>query len=290
MYFLVGRFEELETNSNSNKFNINYIGDSMKSSELRNKEEEVTLFSSSTQVEAVQLFKFDADYNLTDITEDTPNIESMGNGHKKYDFTCPDEDCQILSIFNGYAVMFNVGQPEIRFIHYAKTTGLSIPFKRIDDAGDIIEDGTLTELSDGFYYHVPSDLGISIYVVNGISSILKVPYNKDNLAGQILLQKDKWQLLSVPIEGKIYEDLIVKIEDKYGVDGADIFESFNAYPATNSQSSEFLSFIPNVTNTLTKHNFDLIMTDLNGEKEVLGFWAKTKNYAGDELVFDWSRE
>jgi len=109
------------------------------------------------------------------------------------------------------------------------------------------------------------------------------------LSGKILLQKDKWQLLSVPVAGnKLYENFIQYIETKYSVVGSDIFEVFNAYPATSSQSSEFLSFIPGVTNPLTKHNFDFVMTDLNGEQEVLGFWCKTKNYLGSELIYDWS--
>jgi hypothetical protein len=95
-------------------------------------------------------------------------------------------------------------------------------------------------------------------------------------------------LCAVPIDGKIYEDFVQKIEDKYSVNGADIFEVFNAYPATDTQSSEFLSFIPGVTSTLTKHNFPLRMVDSTNSDEIIGFWIKTKNYAGDELVFDWS--
>ena len=263
----------------------------MKSSHLRKRLENITMFSNSTKPDSLQLFKFGSDYSFTDITEASPSIISMNNNHKKYNYTAPDEDCQVCAVFNGYPIIMQVGSPEVRFLHYDGKIGQTIPFKRINDAGDEIESGNLTELSNGFYYHVPSDLGLSIYIVRGKSNILKVPYiiGGDSLSGSILLQKDKWQLLAVPVKGnKIYENFIKVIEDKYSVDGGDIFEIFNAYPATNSQSSEFLSFVPNVTNPLSRHNFSLVITDANDEHEVVGFWAKTKNYSGDELVFDWS--
>lgn len=262
----------------------------MRSSQLRQKKENINMFSNSNKPDDVKMYKFGSDYSFTDISETDPNIVQMSNNHKKYNFTAPDEDCQLCSIFNGYPVMATIGSPEVRFLHYEGKTGASVPFKRIDDDGTEIESGTLTELDHGFYYHVPSDLGLSIYIVHGKSYLLKVPYvvGSNSLSGKILLQKDKWQLLAVPIDGKIYEDFIKKIEDKYSVIGSDIFEAFNAYPATNTQNSEMLSFIPGVTNINTKHNFHLKMKDVDGEDEILGFWCKTKNYSGDELIYDWS--
>lgn len=262
----------------------------MRSSQLRQRNENITMFSNSTKTDLLKTFKFDNLYNFTDISEVAPTITPMNNGHKKYLFTAPDEDCQICSIFNGYPVMMSIGSPEVRFIHYEGKIGETIPFLRVDENGDVLDSGNLIELSNGFYYHVPTDLGLSIYIIHGVSHILKVPYiiGGGSLSGQILLQKDEWQLIAVPIEGKIYEDFIVYIENKYSVNGADIFEVFNAYPATINQASEFLSFIPNITSPLTKHNFPLIVTDANSEQEIIGFWCKTKNYVGNELIFDWS--
>lgn len=262
----------------------------MQSSQLRQRKEAITMFSNSNKPDSLQTFKFDSDYNFTDISDPSPVISSMNNGHKKYIFTAPDEDCQICSIFNGYPVMMSIGSPEVRFLHYEGKTNQTIPFQRIDDSGNVLDTGNLTELSNGFYYHVPTDLGLSIYIVHGRSHILKVPYivGGGSLSGKILLQKDKWQLIAVPKQGKIYEDFVQYIETKYSVVGSDIFEVFNAYPATITQSSEFLSFIPGVTSPLTKHNFPLVMTDANDEQEIIGFWCKTKNYEGSELVYDWS--
>jgi len=262
----------------------------MKTSSLRQRNENVRMFSNSKKSNDLKVFKFNNVYDFDDVTEASPNIQSMNNDHKKYDYVAPDEDCQICSIFNGYPIIFQVGSPEVRFIHYEGKTGKTINFKRIDENGDEIESGTLTELSNGFYYHVPSDLGTSIYVIHGKSYILKVPYitGSGSLSGKILLQKDKWQMIAVPKDGKIHEDFVQYLEDKYTVVGSDIFEVFNAYPATITQSSEFLSFIPGVTSPLTKHNFDMVMSDENDEQEVVGFWCKTKNYSGDELIYDWS--
>jgi len=262
----------------------------MKSSALRKRLENVTMFSNSKKPDNLKLYKFKNDYSIEDITEASPTITSMANDHKKYNFTTPDEDCQIISKFNGYPVIFQVGQPEVRFIHYEGKISQTIPYKRINDSGTELENGTLTEIGHGFYYHVPSDLGLSIYIVKGKSHIMRVPYivGGDSLSGSILLQKDTWMLCAVPIDGKIYEDFVHKIETKYSVDGKDIFEVFNAYPATNTQSAEFLSYIPGVTSNLTKHNFPLKMVDSTNNDEIIGFWIKTKNYSGSELVFDWS--
>ena len=263
----------------------------MKTSHLRNKNESVRMFSNSNKTDSLTVHKFDSTYNFTDVTEASPVITPMNNNHKRYDFQAPDEDCQICAVFNGYPVMFQVGQPEVRFMHYEGKTGETIPFQRIDEDGNDIDAGNLTELGNGFYYHVPTDLGLSIYRVHGKSHIMKVPYlgsSADSLSGSILLQKDKWMLCAVPTDGKIYENFVQYIENKYTVSGADIFEVFNAYPATDSQSAEFLSFVPGVTSPLTKHNFPLKMVDSSSNDEIIGFWIKTKNYAGSELVYDWS--
>lgn len=264
----------------------------MKTSHLRKRLEKVPMFSDSDKTPGLQIFKLDSTNTLTDITESNPTIATLTSGHAKYDFTSPDEDCHICSIFNGYPIIFQVGLPEVKFIHYEGATGVTIPFTRVDDTGATIESGNLTELSNGFYYNIPSDLGLSIYMVNGKSHLMKVPYTgtSTSISGKILLEKDKWQLLAVPTTGKINENFVQYIEQKYSVTGSDIFEGFNAYPATDTQSSEFLSFIPGVTSPLTKHNFSFIMEDANGEQEVLGFWCKTKNYAGDVLIYDWSTE
>jgi len=263
----------------------------MRTSALKNRNSSYPIFSTSEETEGLSLFKFANDLSFTDISPASPTISNIGNGHKKTNVTTPDEDCIIMGKFNEYPVIFNVGQPVVKFIHYNGETGLTIPIERMKDDGTIVETGNLTELGNGFYYHVPSDLGLSIYMIDGESHLMQVPYlgsAADSLSGSILLQKDTWMLCAVPIDGKIYEDFIQKIETKYSVAGKDIFEVFNAYPATDTQSAEFLSFTPAVTSPLTKHNFPLKMVDSTNNDEVIGFWIKTKNYAGSELVYDWS--
>jgi len=263
----------------------------MRTSQLKNRNSSYPIFSNSTETEGLELYKFSDNLSLTDITPGSPSIVSIGNGHRKTTINTPDEDCIVVGKFNEFPVIFNVGQPAVKFVHYHGETGKSIAIERMKDDGTIVETGTLTELGHGFYYHTPSDLGLSIYMIDGESHLMQVPYlgsTAGSLSGSILLQKDKWMLCAVPIDGKIHEDFVQKIESKYTVSGGDIFEVFNAYPSTDSQSSEFLSYIPGVTSPLTKHNFPLKMVDSTNSDEIIGFWIKTKNYAGSELVFDWS--
>jgi hypothetical protein len=111
-------------------------------------------------------------------------------------------------------------------------------------------------------------------------------------SGSILIQPSNAQMIAIPKENaKIYEDFIQVIETNYGVSASDLFEAINAYPSTPSQDNEFLSFIPNVTNPASKHNFNLVMDD-NGSKEILGFWVLTKDYINNGILteviqYDW---
>jgi hypothetical protein len=108
------------------------------------------------------------------------------------------------------------------------------------------------------------------------------------MSGSIYLQKNAWMMLAVPKENaKIYDDVLKPIEDETGMDAADIFEVLNAYPYIDSQNRQFLSFVPGVTNVLSSNNFQLIYEDEEGSKEITGFWAKTKDYAGDVITYNW---
>jgi len=54
--------------------------------------------------------------------------------------------------------------------------------------------------------------------------------------------------------------------------------------------NKFLSFIPGVTNPTSENNFSLVMED-SGILEVLGFWAKVKDYyaitCGEDIYYEW---
>ena len=110
------------------------------------------------------------------------------------------------------------------------------------------------------------------------------------MSGSIYLQKNAWMMLAVPKENaKIYDDFILPIVTQSGIAQEDLFEVFNAYPYTegpNGSQRQFLSFVPNVTNPASSNNFQLIYEDSNGEKEISGFWVKTKDYPGNTITFN----
>jgi len=244
----------------------------------------------------------DDDGNLTidDITESSPSIDSIADGIlKQYIFDMPDEDCYVLALFNDYPQFFRVGTPTIRVLTYNEKKGLSLDYKLLNFDGSTNKEGTLTELDFGVYYMTPDDTGDYIFLTDFIAPVaMHTPYvtSASGMSGRIIFQKDQWMLLSVPKDdAKIY-DLVKTIEDKYGVNGDDIFRVFSAYPATADQGREMLDYKPGVTPAGTKYNFSLIYSD-GDAKEITGFWCKTLNYdldalgAGDAdelVVYEWT--
>jgi len=116
-------------------------------------------------------------------------------------------------------------------------------------------------------------------------------------SGQIRLNNNVWQLISVPVRNKAVneyflqkvDDLIKTYDDEKSVQ--DVVEVVNAYPG---QINKFLSFIPGITSSTSEHNFPLVMSD-GGDNinEVLGFWVKVKDYypitEDEDLIINWNQ-
>jgi len=254
--------------------------------------------------DTIVIYKLVTDSNgiltATDITENSPTINDIGNGVlKQYVFDMPDEDCYIMAIFNGYPQFFRVGTPTLRVFGYYNVAGKTINYKLLNFDGTVNKEGTLDDLDFGIYYMTPDDVGDYIFMSDAVAPIpVHTPYVTDTagMSGKIIFQKDQWMLLSVPKTNAKISDLVADIENKYSVNGDDIFRVFSAYPATVEQGKEMLDFKPGVTPVSTKYNFSLVYID-GTAKEITGFWCKTKLYdlsalnAGgpDELVvYDWN--
>lgn len=242
----------------------------------------------------------DGNLTLTDITESSPTIDSIGNGLlKQYVFDMPNEDCYIAAIFNDFPQFFRVGTPPLRVLSYYTNKGKSINYKLLNFDGSSNKEGKLTDLDKGIYYMTPDDTGDYIFMSDLVAPIpVHTPYVTDSagMSGKIIFQKNQWMLLSVPKNDSKISDLVSFIENKYSVNGDDIFRVFSAYPATVSQGKEMLDYKPGVTPDSTKYNFSLIYSD-GSAKEITGFWCKTQAYdlnalgAGDadELVeYEWT--
>jgi hypothetical protein len=120
--------------------------------------------------------------------------------------------------------------------------------------------------------------------------------------GQIKLNNNVWQLISIPVKGKNINDyFLAEVETRlnalattagHGQAGsltaADAIEVVNAYPG---DLNSFLSFIPGVTNPASANNFNLVRNDGVNVDEVAGFWVKMKNYHqytnSVDIIFDW---
>ena len=245
-----------------------------------------------------KIYKITEDNQLVDITPDDVSISDLGNNIKRVELNAPDEDCYIFSLFNQEPLFLRVGVPTLRAFFYAGgKEGLSINYKYLDFEGNELDSGTLEELSNGIYYYTPDDAGDNIILADGFAPApLHVPYVVDRvgMSGKIRFEKDRWMLLAIPKKGTKIADVAKEVADKYGVNPDDLFRVFNAYPSTNSQYGEFLSYVPGVTSSTSKHNFSLVYkdTDDNGNTiyEITGFWCKTKNYdIGDDVIaeYEW---
>jgi hypothetical protein len=266
----------------------------MQHSAFKDKGESVDIFAQTNKPNSIKWLKIKEDDTLEDFTPNiTPTITTLGANLRKSNITLPNENCTVCAMLNDEPIFMRVGAPKIRFTFFEGKgkTGKTIPYEQINESdGSVIESGNLQEFGEGLYGFTPSFTGNSIIKCRGLVFPLRVPYFTESagMSGSIYLQKNAWMMLAVPKENaKIYDDVISPIENATGLSGDQIFEVFNAYPYIDSQNREFLSFVPGVTNVLSKNNFQLIYEDENGEKEITGFWCRTKDYPGDTITFNW---
>jgi len=270
----------------------------MQHSSIRDRGETVDIFAQTNVPDGISIIQIDDLDVVTDITPVTlPLITSLSTNLKKSTLTLPTVHCTLVSFLNDEPVFIRVGTPKIRFTFFAgkNATGQLIPYEMISQVdGSIVESGNLSEYGYGLYGFVPINTGPYIIKCQGLVFPLRVPYvaNAAGTSGKIYLQENAWQMLAIPKKGaKIYEDFVLPIETQTGLLGSQIFEVFNAYPYINTQNREFLSFVPGTTNPASKHNFQFIYTDVNGEDEISGFWCKTKAYTaltgGVTIDYSW---
>jgi len=268
----------------------------MQHSAFKDRGESVDIFAQSNKPNSLTMFKITENDTMVDITPASPVINTLGGNLRKSSITLPNEHATVVSFLNQEPVFMRVGAPKIRFTFFAGhgNTGETIPYEMVNQTdGSSIESGNLMEYGHGLYGFNPVNTGDAIIKCKGLVFPLRVPYTVDaaGMQGSIYLQKNAWMMLAVPKENaKIYEDFILPIVTESGVAQEDLFEVFNAYPYTegpNGSSRQFLSYVPNVTNPASSNNFQLIYEDSNGEKEISGFWVKTKDYPGKPITFNW---
>jgi len=239
---------------------------------------------------------------MTEITESDPNIITLADGiFTQYTFTAPNEDCYAIVVLNGLSQFFRVGSPTTRIFVYGNDVGEIIDYTLYDFDGNQVSSGQLDDIGNGYYAHKLSETGDFIFAIDDLAPeaihsnyVLDVSSTKMN--GKVRLEPDRWMMLSLPIDGAKISDFVTAIENKYGMDGSDLFRVFSAFPSVaDEQKGEMLDFIPGVTPVGSKYNFNLMYND-NGDYEITGFWVKTKpfdlsssNYPDDEVInYEWS--
>ena len=209
-------------------------------------------------------------------------------------FRTPSEDATVCAIYRGNPAILISGSPKKRFIYYAVSEGLTIPYTNHDITGSDLSSGNLVELGLGFYY-LTMDINYpkSIVIVNDVpfvvSSTIEEVIRPEGGSGEIKLSSNTWQLIAIPREGaKVKEYFCDRLSSKYGASSSDMIEVCSAF---FGDENKFRSYIPGVTKASTSNNFPLVWDD-DGRLEITGFWVKMKDLSAivddvDNVTLSW---
>jgi len=207
-------------------------------------------------------------------------------------FTTPNYDCVLLVDYAGGSEFIRVGAPPVYLIlKYIKYGTEPITYTQYDYNSVALRSGVMNSLGNDFYVSNNVSLVESFYVVMGGIVTLTLPSSYYSLCdydnGTLLLQRGKWQLVGLPLNGKVASEFIDTLALQEGVLGSDLIEICSAYPG---HIDKFLSYIPGFTLTTSEHNFDLYYVD-NTSKEITAFWVKCKNWTHttNDILFSWKK-
>lgn len=157
----------------------------MQHSNMRQKNEQVTVFSKNSSTPSIKIFKVvPPDFTLIDITPSGLVAENFFEDYYKVVLTTPNEDCYLYMQYGGNGIIMRVGAPSYTFFMIASSfqTGLTIPFRQISFDGDIIQVHQLDEIGEGLYYHnIQSYINNSFIEVEGFAySVRDYPQAHDS--------------------------------------------------------------------------------------------------------------
>lgn len=218
------------------------------------------------------------------------NIE-VKNGFKFITIPNVDKDSYILFKGDDISEIAVVGYPPTALIiHFNNLNKVPLKAKQFNYNGELIYSSNFTPIGDNFYTVLNVSLNKSFYkVFNRYISAThpdKLIANSIGLNGEIRLQRGNWQLISIPIEGKVKEHFLDKLSQQENKPIADLVEIVASYPG---HVNKFLSYIPIVNDENDEENFDLMYED-QGSNEILGFWVKCKkwDHTTNDIVFKWN--
>jgi len=259
----------------------------MRSNNLTNYNEIKTLVLPATTPDTtIKLFTYISGTTKTPLSFTVTVIGSF----KYIDFTTPNFDCHILVTYEGGSEFIRVGKPPIfLMLKYIKYGTEQVTYTQYDFNSNVLNTGNLVSIGDDFYVSNNISIVKSFYVVMGGIVTLTLPNSYyaicDYNNGTVLLERGKWQLVALPISGKVKEDFVDKIALQEGVLDTSLIEVCSAYPG---HIDKFLSYIPGFTLPTSQQNFDLYYID-NGNKEITAFWVKCKNWTHttNNILFKW---
>jgi len=107
--------------------------------------------------------------------------------------------------------------------------------------------------------------------------------------------KARWQQIAIPVKNKNVKNYFIDWIDakikEYDANKSvrDVIERVSAYPGNLDTT---LTYIPGSTPDTAVGNFSLVMEDGTNVNEIVGFWAKIKDYkgitGGEEILYEWN--
>ena len=180
----------------------------------------------------------------------------MGN-YKYIYINALNVDCYIIVKLGSETEFIRVGKPPVSILfrlenyipeiirtniydeegNIVDTTVTEIPFtyKQYNYNSTLLSEGEPIDLNNDIYVIPVATIARSYFDLMGSIVTLTDPtkyasINIDSLRGNILLQRGRWQLITLPLVGKIKDKFLVELENQSGVPYGDLIEVVSTYP------------------------------------------------------------
>jgi hypothetical protein len=209
------------------------------------------------------------------------------NDYTRFNINTPDIDGYMF-VKSGLNVEFiKIGDPLPQLFIYDTRYGGT--FNQYDMDGNEISNGNLISLGNNFYTVGLLTMVKSFYDVPGKVLAVLNPENyvseADVVNGTIRIQRDAWQFIAIPKEGKVKDIFIDKFAEQAGEDITELIVSASSYRV---DKGKYLTYLPGFTLENGEHNFDLTFQDMES-KELCPILLKTKawTHTTDDIVYSY---
>lgn len=147
----------------------------MRHSNFQNKDSSFKIINNSDSI--IEIWTFTLIDGLTALDSITPS--AVGNYYKAT-ISTPNVDCFMLMRIGGLAEIVRVGDPEALMVAYTGEIDQVKTYKQYDYDAAELDNASMVEIGEGFYYIEPAVLDRSFFDIEGSIITLTLPYKVIN--------------------------------------------------------------------------------------------------------------